>query len=1002
MYPRILVNCLAMTSLFFAASGQAEEAVNFIRDIRPILADNCFTCHGPDEAHREASLRLDLASGAFAEADSGARAIVPGEPDESELLARVASEDEFERMPPPDAGDALTKEEIDLLRRWIEQGAEWEAHWSLSPPKDPEIPQVQDEAWPRNEIDRFILARLEKEELSPNRAVDRETLIRRVTLDLTGLPPSLEEVDAFLRDTAPNAYERVVNRLLESNRYGEHMARYWLDAARYGDTHGLHLDNYREMWPYRDWAITAFNENMHYDQFITEQLAGDLLPDPTLDQLIATGFNRCHVTTSEGGSIEDEVYVRNVVDRVVTVGTVFMGMTFECTRCHDHKYDPLTMNDFYSMFAYFNSIDGKPLDGNRKDHAPVIQVPTTEQQHELTAYESRIGEIEARLKADWPEVDQQQQAWEAEMLARDENSDTTANIGLEDWHFVGPFGDTRRYLFNRKHGPEGKPIDLKQEFTLATEEIVTWQQRPEWVDGQVHRDLPGDMAANFLYRKITSPDEQKVTASLGSDDAVKVYLNGEKVFEKDVSRGVAPDQDILDLPLKQGDNELLMKVMNYGGNTGFYFKVMSATPLIPDEIVSILETAPEDRTAEDKAELQKHYRFKVAAHDELQQAKSRLAKLREQRAELERQIPTTLIWKERKEPRPAFVLRRGEYDQPLEERQRLTPVVLPPMREDWPNDRLGLAMWLVDPAHPLTARVAVNRFWQQLFGTGIVKTAEDFGTRGETPVHPELLDWLSIRFLEEGWDVKALMKRMVMSATYQQSSQMTQEAHVRDPDNRLLARGPRFRLEAEMLRDQALSVSGLLVEQFGGPSVKPPQPDGLWFAVGYSGSNTVRFVPDTDLEKIHRRSVYTFIKRTAPPPQMSTFDSPSREACAMRRERTNTPLQALLLFNDPQYVEAAIGLAQRALREGGETDNSRAEYMFRLCASRYPTAGELQDLINAVQVERESFARREGAAENLLQVASFLEDTVDNANELAAWTMTANLLLNLDEVLTKN
>jgi hypothetical protein len=656
---------------------------------------------------------------------------------------------------------------------------------------------VKDPGGANTPIDRFVHARLKSAGLAPSPEADRETLLRRVTLDLTGLPPTLQEMNAFLADQSPRAYEHVVDRLLASPAYGEHMARYWLDAARYADTHGLQRDGFREIWGYRDWVIAAFNRNLPFDQFIIEQLAGDLLPEPTRDQLVATGFNRCHVTTGETGVIEAEIESQNVVDRVTTFGTVFLGLTLDCTRCHDHKFDPLTMADFYSLYAYFNSLDGPALNLNVPAHPPVIPIATAEQQKALDAHDAAIAGLQAKI-----------------------------------------------------------------------------------------------------------------------DGAEKLPAGGE-----------------------------------------------------------------------------------------LEAAKQELARVQAARAALTAQLGTTPIWKETPQPRPAFILDRGLYDQPGEPVARRTPAALPPMDPSLPNNRLGLAKWLVDPEHPLTARIAVNRFWQQAFGTGLVKTSEDFGSQGEPPSHPELLDWLAVDFIESGWDVKALMKQIVMSATYRRSSRATPDQYERDPENRLLARGPRVRLDAEALRDQALAVSGLLVDKIGGPSVKPPQPAGLWEAVAYSGGeqpgDTFRFVPDKGADKIYRRTLYTFIKRTAAPPQLTTFDATARESCIVRRERTNTPLQALLLLNDPQFIEAARGLASCALREAG-SDADRATHIFRRATGRRPSAGDLHTMRQGLERQRAYFARHADRADRLLTVgAAPVEPSVDRA-ELAAWTMTANLLLNLDEVITKN
>jgi mono/diheme cytochrome c family protein len=787
---RALWLSLAFTFVFCPALNADEPKINFGRDIRPILADNCFACHGPDVQQRKAKLRLDTRTGALADLRSGGHAIVPGKPDESALIERITDEDPSRRMPPKKSGKNLTAAQIDLLRRWIAEGATYTVHWAFAPPMRHALPKVKYTVWPNNAIDHFILARLEREGLQPSAEANRPTLIRRVTLDLTGLPPTLAEVDAFLADTSPNAYEKVVDRLLQSPRYGEHMARFWLDAARYGDTHGLHLDNYREMWPYRDWVIKAFNENKPYDQFLTEQLAGDLLPGATLDQSIATGFNRCHVTTSEGGSIEEEVYVRNVVDRVDTTGTVFLGLTVGCARCHDHKFDPIKTKEFYQLFAFFNNLDGPALDGNAARPAPTVNVPTPEQKAQLESIQQQIA-------------------------------------------------------------------------------------------------------------------------------ALRVQINKETTQTR-------------------------------------------IAPLL-----------------------------------------AQIAALAQKRKQIQTSIPATLVFKERTTSKPAYVLKRGEYDQRGEQVVRETPKFLPPLPEKAPRDRLGLAQWMLAPDHPLTARVEVNRLWQQVFGTGLVKTAEDFGTQGESPSHPELFDWLAVQFREDGWDIKKMMKRLVMSATYRQSSRVTKDRLAKDPANRLLSRGPRYRLDAEMLRDQALFISGLLVEKLGGPSVKPPQPSGLWEAVAYSGSNTKNFKPDHGHEKVHRRSMYTFWKRTSPPPQMNTFDAPSRESCIVRRERTNTPLQALLLMNEPQFIEAARTLAQRTMKEGGATPEARLVYMFRITTARRADAKEANELLAAYKDHLATYTHDSAKANQLISVGESRPDANLHPNELAAWTMIANLLLNLDEVINK-
>lgn len=984
-----------------ACSLAAADPVDFATQIRPLLSDNCFSCHGPDEHERKADLRLDTREGAFADL-GGYAAVVAGDPDASELLYRITTDDADDLMPPEKSGKSLTAGQIDLIKRWIAEGANWEEHWAFTPPVASEVPTTRFEDHVTNPVDAFLFARLEKEGLAPSPEADRTTLIRRVTLDLTGLPPTPQETAAFVGDDSPDAFEKLVDRLLASNRYGEHMARFWLDAARYGDTHGLHLDNYREIWPYRDWVIRAFNENKPYDEFLIEQVAGDLLPEPTEDQLIATGFNRSHVTTSEGGSIEEEVRIRNVNDRVATFGTVAMGLTMDCTRCHDHKFDPLTAKDFYAMSAYFNSIDGNPLDGNAKRHHPVLRLETPEQKMLLEEYDTQLGSMRERLKSPWPEVDAEQTVWVREtrdaLLAQDGRPERPT---LGAWHLAGPFAAAGTDVFNAELGPEGRQVTLSGD---AAPTAVDWQKKDDFKDGQP-ATLPtkeNETTAAYVYREIHSKVAQTINVGLGSDDALKVYLNGRMIFARDIARGVAPDQERLSLALREGKNELLLKVVNYAAGSAFHFNYPDARAGIPDNILAILRKEADTLETKERETLRDHYRNAVSQHPVLKLVKEDIAQTEKARNALDDQVVTTLIWKEREKPREAFVLKRGEYDQPGEAVARATPGFLPPLPDDQPNNRLGLARWLFEPENPLTARVAVNRFWQQVFGTGLVKTSEDFGSQGEPPSHPKLLDWLAVQFREEGWDMKATMKRLVMSSAYRQSSALPPGLYERDPENRLLARGPRFRLDAEMLRDQALFVGGLLHEEIGGPGVKPPQPPGLWEAVGYTSSNTARFTADTGSDKVHRRALYTFFKRTAPPPQMTTFDAPSRESCTVRRERTNTPLQALVLLNDEQYVEAARALAQRAMREGGTSRSERAARMFQLCVGREPAPREVAELLAAFDEDREYYRNHPEAARELIAVGETdAPDTVP-PDQLAAWTVSASVLLNLDEVIMKN
>jgi hypothetical protein len=1050
-----LLTCVPLLGVVLLVVAQPESgrtaladqpkapAIDFNRQVRPILAENCFACHGPDQKQRKAKLRLDTKEGAFARLRGGGFAIVPKNATESALLRRITSNDPAQHMPPPKSGKSLKPEQIAILRQWIEQGAPWSSHWAFVPPQRPLLPKVTAGTWPRNAVDAFILARLEAAGLKPSPEADKTTLIRRVTLDLTGLPPTPAEVDSFLADSSPRAYEKVVDRLLESPRYGEHMARYWLDAARYGDTHGLHLDNYREIWPYREWVIKAFNANMPFDRFIIEQLAGDLLPNATLDQIVATGFNRCHVSTSEGGSIEEEVYVRNVVDQVDTNGNVFLGLSVGCARCHDHKFDPIRQKDYYQLFAYFNSIDGGALDGNSARPAPVVKVPTRELLARMQQLDQKLAAIRQQIAAEVAKVNYDDSAdakepaqppraeyvWIDDALPAGAKAISDGGVNGK-WNFVGkpdhPVFSGEKSIVRTSEGlgqlvfQEANPglrvgegdvlfAHVYLDPAKPPKEVMlqwhsnTWRHRAYWGDNLID------------WGKDNSPERHKVGALPEKGKWVRLEVDAAKV-------GLTPGTVITGWAFTQHGGTIHwdkagIMTRTPQGNAVFdtqsaWLQVQQSTGSagLPKDVQEIIKLDAGKRSDPQKRRLRDYFVEHVysktrATFTPLHQ---QLAAAEKARVEIDKQMPTTLVFKEQAKPRPAYILKRGEYDQRGEQVGRDTPAFLPPLPSEAPRNRLGLARWLVDPGNPLTARVAVNRFWQQVFGTGLVKTSEDFGTQGERPSHPELLDWLAIEFMtsggahpRRGWDVKKLMKLIVMSATYRQSSRLTKDRLAKDRDNRLLSRGPRFRLDAETLRDQALAAGGLLVEKVGGPSVKPPQPYGLWEAVGYSGSNTVNFVADEGCEKVHRRSLYTFWKRTAPPPQMNALDAPSRESCTLRRERTNTPLQALLLLNEKQYVECARALAERTMREGGAKAEERVAFMFRLATARKPDAQELKELLAAYKDHLATYSRDPAAAKKLIAVGESKPDPKLNPSELAAWTMVANLILNLDEVLNK-
>jgi hypothetical protein len=867
----LLASCLVAAGVFPAAAAAARR-VNYSRDIRPILSNTCFKCHGPDERQRKAGLRLDTKDGAFAKLESGETAIVAGSSAKSAVYQRLTSHDADVKMPPPDSAKSISAEQIELIKHWIDEGAEFHRHWSFIPPQHPPAPPIKTPNEARDPIDRFVIARLEEDGLQPAPEADKTTLIRRATFDLTGLPPTISEVDAFLADRSPNAYEKLVDRLLASPQYGEQMTRYWLDSARYGDTHGLHLDNERSIWPYRDWLIRSFNSDEPFDQFAVEQLAGDLLPHATIDQRVATGFNRCNTTTGEGGAIDEEFYVRYAVDRVQTTGTVFLGLTLGCCVCHDHKFDPITQKDFYRLFGYFGSLTERPMDGNALLPPPAIRI----------AADAESGNIE-RLKKD---------------VAAAESAIRTA---------------------------------LKQ---------FRYEEPP--TDARVATQASGAVA--------TPPGEPRLTSLRAWETAV--------AKEK---------------------------------------------PALPRSVSRTLGISPEKRTVR-QAKLVRDYFVEnvfAGSRSVFDPLHAKLANARRLVDEAEKLSPSTLVMQDMPTRRDVFVLVRGAYDRKGEKVLPGVPAAIgSPLPANAPLNRLALAQWIVDSKNPLTARVIVNRFWQHYFGTGIVKTAEDFGAQGEWPTHPELLDWLATELTRSGWNVKRIQRLIVTSATYRQSSHVSPALAQRDPENRLLARGPRFRMDAEMVRDTALAVSGLLVTKVGGKSVKPYQPPGLWEAIGYSGSNTVHFVQDKG-DALYRRSLYTFWKRTSPPPSLTTFDAPSREECVVRRGRTNTPLQALVLMNDEQYVEAARHLAERMMREGGQTPADRIALGFRLATSREPNADEIRIFQTLYDAQSAANRRNVQAAAKLLGVGDSPHDQSLEPGELAAWTMVANVILNLDETVTK-
>jgi hypothetical protein len=1025
---------VACTLLVLSAAGtvRAEERLDFNRDIRPILSNNCFHCHGPDASHREADLRLDVREEALT-----AKAIVPGKPEASGLVERVFSESEYEVMPPPEANKKLTSAEKELLRRWIAEGAEYQTHWAFIAPVRPAVPEV-DAPGIVNPIDNFIRARLKRENLSPSPEADRTTLIRRVSLDLTGIPPTHEEIDAFLADESPDAYERLVDRLLASPRYGERMAIHWLDYARYADSNGFQTDSSRQMWRWRDWAIDAFNRNQPFDEFTIDQLAGDMRSAPTQDQIIATGFHRNARLNGEGGRIVEEWFAETVIDRVDTTGQTWLALTIGCARCHDHKYDPISQREFYQLFAFFNSIDESGVldggGGNRGggNSKPILAAPTEDQLAQKSKLQSELTAIQTRLKAVEAGLPEMQATWEKDFAAKLTDQATVwsplevtkvesrggATMTRQDdgtWLASGKTPNHDVYTIVAKL-PQGEFSGLRLEVlpdpSLPNQSLgrasngnfVLTSVEMEWMSPQEEKPQP------ILIARADADFSQKgyEASSLISGSNGKGWaIEGNNPANRLTRRAMFLAKAATPIP---SDTQLIIRLKHEsqfaGHNIGRFRLAYTSLPPgtvkltgseVPELVRAALEIDPPQRSAEQRKALSSFHRENI--NQPYAQVKSELAAKQKSIADLEASFPTTMVMKELPKPREAHILVRGEYHNQGDRVERGLPAFLPGLPEGAPVDRLGLAQWIVSRENPLTARVWVNRQWARLFGTGLVKTIDNFGVQSDAPSHPELLDWLATEFMRRDWDMKAMQKLFVMSATYRQSARVTPELLERDPENRLLARGPRFRLPAEIIRDQALAISGLLVEQVGGPSVRPYMPEGVWDETSKYGD--LRGYKHGQGADLYRRSLYTIWKRTAAPPTMLMFDSPSRELCTVSRSRTNTPLQALALLNEVTFVEAARALAQRMMTEGGSHVDDRLIWGFRLATSRSPDDAELAILRAGFERYLAKFQADPKAAQTLIATGeSSLPEGV-NPVELAAWTLTANVLLNLDEVVTR-
>lgn len=1030
---------LSWLVLFASAVGVLQaQKVDFQREIRPVLSDNCFQCHGPDQGTRMAGLRLDLKDGLLA---SGV--VVAGKPAESKLYQRISATDAAQRMPPEYSHKSLTSAQIARVKLWIEQGAPWVPHWAYTAPVKAAAPVVKNALWARNPIDNFVLARLDAQGLTPAAAADKRTLLRRVALDLTGLPPTPAEIDLYMKDLTAKAYENMIDRYLASPHFGEHRARYWLDAARYGDTHGIHVDNYREIWPYRDWVIQAYNRNVSYARFSTEQLAGDLLPGSTLDQKIATGFIRCGVTTNEAGLIEDEYAEIYAKDKAETTSAIFLGLTTGCATCHNHKFDPITQKDFYSLGAFFRNTTQRVMDDNVPDTPPVVVVPKPEDRDLWAQTQGRLAAIRTgltqaendaagvfgewlarrtKMKAESP-LSGKEQLLAIDVVAAAKDSKTAdliaSNVaGRQALHFLKnegvelkdapkldaekPFSIVVSFFFPKAEqgytiaahtnpkeknrgwtldigarvaalrliGDGGRSIDVRAAH-LEQLQHGTWNTIVATYDGS-RRQAGLGMYLNG--RAIPTQGRGNVVQDLNGDIGVETPL----VLGKNLADGAIADLRIFNREVSESEARLI-----------------TAWPAISSALEAETGKAP---TAEARASLLQW--FLAREYAPVKALVDEQNKLNVEAKAIARRGAVSLVMQERTDAQPkAWILYRGAYDARREEVEAGTPAILPPMTSSMPRNRLGLAQWLFTDDHPLTARVAVNRMWQEIFGIGLTKTAEDFGSQGEPPTHKELLDWMAVDFREHGWDMKRFYKQVLMSATYTQAAVVTPLKLEKDPENRFFSRGVRFRLDGEMVRDYALAATGLLAPQIGGPSVRPYQPEGVWEAVAMDGSNTRYYKRDVG-DGLYRRTMYTFWKRSAPPASMEIFNAPTRESCTVRRERTDTPLQALVTMNDIQFVEAAREIAGRAMQTSADFDR-QLDFITTRVLARPLGLKEKTIAKKSFGSFRTYYSSHEADAVKFLNQGERKADPALAQADYAALTMLTNQILNLDEVLNK-
>lgn len=1037
------------------------EQVSFTKDVRPILSNNCFACHGPDAANQKSPFRLDTEEHSRAnlakEGEPPRFGVVPGKPEQSLLLQRIVAHDPNEVMPPPESKKKpLTEEQVATLTEWIRQGAPYEPHWAFVPPVKPAVPEVKDKSWPRKPIDNFILTKLEKKSIAPSPEADKETLVRRVHMDLLGLPPTPEEIDAYLADNSDKAYENMVDRALASPHFGERMAIDWLDLARYGDSNALHHEMLRTSWPWRDWVIKAFNSNMPYDRFLTEQLAGDLLPNPTLDQKVATSFNRNHGINNEGGAIPEEWLVEYAVDRVSTYGTAVLGMTIACARCHDHKFDPVTQDDFFSLMAFFNSINERglePQDGNlARAFPPYVQLPTDRQKQILDASGKTLAALQPARADKTPEAvkvpdESRGLDWNSAQVTAATGSKSKleplgrpGSGGMAALNFDMP-ENRNRVLAG---GPARFGAAFHMIFPVTTGEVVTVEfKAPDKPFNTVRVDSinPFDFLWNLQPDKTGSVygmDLKTVRQAL-PDIEIEIEEGGKRrplpvAAARSSFEGLSPELAAaqaadpangwkLGVPgidstvlfqlaetVKPAKNAKLIVKFKFSGTEVAYteglpnsFQVLTANnPHGIDDWLAPFKTKDRADWMNDT-----YLAAKVSAAGKSPVTGLDAARAHYLKNHVDNFATRVMVMEERKDPRPTFVLDRGAYDKPLKDRprDRFTPVAFPAMSADAPKNRLGLAQWSVAANNPLTARVQVNRLWQQLFGNGLVKTSEDFGLQGDLPTHPELLDYLAVDFRENGWDMKRVMKEMVMSSTYRQSSKHREDLLEIDPENKLLAKSPRYRYPAELIRDNALAASGLLNERIGGPSVKTYQPE-IWKEKSMNGRGNYGFYTRHTGDKLFRRGLYTFWKQSVPPAQMEIFDAPSREICVTKRALTNTPLQAFVLMNDETYLEFSRKLAERLFTDvNGPWDEKLAERLrrgFRLATGRNPRDEELESWIAFTKKNLERFSAEPGNAEKFLAYGETPRNKELPSPQLAALSFSMSTILNLDETITRD